>query len=361
MTTPATTTTILLLFFLATLSLVMADMSIMEYDNKHPSKSRSDEEIMNIYKTWMTKHGKAYNGIEESEKRFNIFKDNLLFVDVHNSEERTYKVGLNMFADLTDEEYQSYYLGMKYDARDQFVQSKLASQRYAASSGENLPESVDWRKEGAVGPIKDQGECGSCWAFSAVAAVEGINKIVTGELIDLSEQELIDCDRALNKGCKGGRMERAFKFITSNGGIDTESDYPYLVADGVCNTTKLNKKMVSIDSYEFVPANNEYALKKAVAHQPISVAIEAYGREFRLYESGIFTGNCGTALDHAVAAVGYGSEHGVDYWIVRNSWGENWGEEGYVRLKRNVFSRKGKCGIAMLASYPVKTENATFI
>ncbi|XP_047333073.1 cysteine proteinase RD21A-like [Impatiens glandulifera] len=307
MTTPATTTTILLLFFSATLSIVMADMSIIEYDNKHPSKSRSDEEMMDIYKTWMTKHGKAYNGIEESEKRFNIFKDNLLFVDVHNSEERTYKVGLNMFADLTDEEYRSYYLGMKYDARDQFVQSKLASQRYAASSGENLPESVDWRKEGAVGPIKDQGECVNCKS------------------------------------------------------IDTESDYPYLVADGVCNTTKLNKKMVSIDSYEFVPANNEYALKKAVAHQPISVAIEAYGREFRLYESGIFTGNCGTALDHAVAAVGYGSEHGVDYWIVRNSWGENWGEEGYVRLKRNVFSRKGKCGIAMLASYPVKTENATFI
>ncbi|XP_047317546.1 cysteine proteinase COT44-like [Impatiens glandulifera] len=360
MTTPATTTIILLLFS-ATLSLMMADMSIIENDNNHPSKSRTDEEIMHIYKKWMIEHGKVYNGIEESEKRFKIFKDNLVFIDAHNSENRTYKVGLNVFADLTNEEYRSYYLGMKYDAHRQFVQSKVASQRYAVSSDEILPESVDWRTEGAVSTIRNQGKCASCWAFSAIAAVEGINMIMTGELIDLSEQELIDCDRTINRGCAGGVMNYAFRFITRNGGIDTQEDYPYLEADGKCNATKVNTKVVSIDGYETVPSNNENDLKKAVAYQPISVGIEAYGWAFKLYVSGIFTGRCGTSLDHAVVVVGYGSENGVDYWIVRNSWGSNWGESGYVRIKRNNVAGgigAGKCGIAMIPSYPIINEYA---
>ncbi|XP_047319018.1 ervatamin-B-like [Impatiens glandulifera] len=363
MTTPATTTILLLplALFSASLSLMMADMSIVEYDNNHPSKSRTDEEMMVIYKKWMVENGKVYNGIDEFEKRFNIFKDNLVFIDAHNSENRTYKVGLNVFADLTDEEYRSYYLGLKYDARRQFVQSKMASQRYAASSAENLPELVDWRTEGAVSSIRNQGRCGSCWAFSAIAAVEGINKIATGELIDLSEQELIDCDRTVNAGCQGGLMDYAFEFITNNGGIDSEEDYPFLEADGTCDDTKMNSKVVSIDGFEYVQPNNENDLKRAVAHQPISVGIEAYGWEFKHYVSGIFTGNCGTSLDHAVVVVGYGSENGVDYWIVRNSWGSNWGENGYLRIKRNNVidgMGRGKCGIAMMPSYPIKIENA---
>ncbi|XP_047314462.1 cysteine proteinase COT44-like [Impatiens glandulifera] len=353
---------LLLALFSASLSLMMADMSIVEYDNNHPSKSRTEEEMMDIYKKWMIEHGKVYNGIEESEKRFNIFKDNLVFIDAHNSENRTYKVGLNVFADLTDEEYRSYYLGMKYDARRQSVQSKMASQRYAASSAEILPESVDWRTKGAVSPIRNQGQCASCWAFSAISTVESINQIVTGQLIDLSEQELIDCDRSVNTGCKSGRQVNAFKFITSNGGIDTEKDYPYLEADGTCNATKMKSKVVSIDGYEeILPRNNENSLKKAVAHQPISVGIEAYGKAFKNYVSGIFTGICGTSLDHAVVVVGYGSEKGLDYWIVRNSWGSKWGESGYLRIQRNNFPGgigKGKCGIAMFASYPTKKGNA---
>ncbi|XP_047311692.1 probable cysteine protease RD21B [Impatiens glandulifera] len=360
MTFPAaTTTTILLLLFSATLSLVTADMSIIDYAQTHPSIStgRSDGEIMGIHQDWMAKHGRIYNRLGEADHRFTIFKDNLLFVDGHNSVNRTYKVGLNRFADLTNQEYSSLYLGLKSDARRRFVKSKVSSRRYAVSVGDVLPAAVDWRTTGAVAPVKNQGECGSCWAFSTVAAVEGINKITTGNLIVLSEQELVDCDRTYNAGCDGGLMDYAFDFITRNGGMDTEADYPYRAADGTCDSTRENAKVVSIDGYEDVPANDEKALQNAIAHQPVSVAISASGRPLQLYVSGVFSGECGTELDHGVTAVGYGSEDGVDYWIVRNSWGEEWGEKGYFRLERNANGMgTGKCGIAMQASYPIKTS-----
>ncbi|KAA8547147.1 hypothetical protein F0562_003587 [Nyssa sinensis] len=332
-------------------------MSIIDNSNKHIQKSawRSDQEVMGMYHWWLAKHRKAYNGLGEKEKRFEIFKDNLRFIDEHNSENRTYKVGLNRFADLTNEEYRSMYLGAKTDARRRFMKSKSVSQRYAFRAGDNLPESVDWRQSGAVAPIKDQGTCGSCWAFSTVAAVEGINQISTGELISLSEQELVDCDRSYNAGCNGGLMDYAFQFIIANGGMDTEDDYPYLGADGKCDPSRKNAKVVSIDGYEDVPPFDEKALKKAVAHQPVSVAIEATGRALQLYLSGVFTGECGMALDHGVAVVGYGTENGLDYWIVRNSWGTSWGENGYIRMERNVADTyTGKCGIAMQSSYPIK-------
>ncbi|KAL9268336.1 Cysteine proteinase mucunain-like protein [Drosera capensis] len=317
---------------------------------------RSDEEVMGIYTQWMAKHRKAYNSLSEKETRFEIFKDNLRYVDEHNSVEgRTYKVGLNKFADLTNDEYRNTYLGTKLDPKRVLLRrQKGGSKRYAVSDGDRLPRTVDWRKLGAVNPVKDQGACGSCWAFSTIATVEGINYVVTGNLTSLSEQELVDCDRAEDMGCNGGLMDNAFQFILQNGGIDSEDDYPYTAEDGVCDQSRMNKRVVSIDGYEDVPSYNERALKKAVAHQPVSVAIEASGRALQLYESGVFTGECGTALDHAVVAVGYGRDNGLDYWIVRNSWGADWGEEGYIRIERNAASFTGRCGIAMEPSYPVK-------
>ncbi|KAK4426391.1 Cysteine proteinase RD21A [Sesamum alatum] len=330
-----------------------ADFSIVDYNNKH---GRSEEQVKGLYERWLAEHGKAYNGIGEKDRRFEIFKDNLKFVDEHNSGNRTYKVGLNRFADLTNEEFRAVYMGTRSDAKRRFVKSKNASRRYAFRAGEELPESVDWRERGAVAPIKNQGTCGSCWAFSTVAAVEGINQIVTGEMIPLSEQELVDCDKTENAGCNGGLMDYAFQFIISNGGMDTESDYPYRGHDGRCDPARKNAKVVSIDGYEDVP-HDERALQKAVAHQPVSIAIEASGRALQLYSSGVFTGECGTQLDHGVVAVGYGTEDGVDYWIVRNSWGTQWGEDGYLRLERNVDGNPaGKCGIVMEASYPTKNS-----
>lgn len=343
----------------ATILMVLAvssalDMSIISYDRSHAGKSgwRSNEEVMSVYEKWLVRHGKVYNSLSEIKKRFEIFKDNLKFIDQHNAEKRTYKVGPNRFADLSNEEYRSKYLGTKMDATR--VMGK-ASKRYAPRVGDNLPESVDWRKEGAVVGVKDQKECEGCWAFSAIAAVEGINKIVTSNLTTLSEQELLDCDRTVNAGCSGGLVDYAFEFIINNGGIDTEEDYPFQGADGICDQDKKNARIVTIDGYESVPTYDELALKKAVANQPVSVAIEAGGKEFQLYESGIFTGSCGTTIDHGVAAVGYGTENGIDYWIVKNSWGTGWGEAGYVRIERNIAGdTAGKCGIAILSFYPIK-------
>ncbi|OIT34043.1 PREDICTED: cysteine proteinase RD21A-like [Nicotiana attenuata] len=345
-------TTLLLIFFASSSNAI--DMSITTYNNNNIGKF-SDEEVKGIYEIWLAEHGKAYNGLREKGKRFEIFKDNVRFIKEHNnSKNRTYELGLNRFADLTNEEYRAMFLGTRSDARRRLVKSKNASHRYVFRANEHLPESVDWRKKGAVAPIKDQGSCGSCWAFSTVAAVEGINQIVTGEMITLSEQELVDCDRIYNEGCDGGLMDYAFEFIISNGGIDTDTHYPYKGIDYTCDLVRKNAKVVSIDGYEDVPAN-EKSLQKAVAHQPVSVAIDASSRAFQLYSSGIFSGECGTELDHGVVVVGYGSENGVDYWIVRNSWGSNWGEDGYIKMERNVKDTySGKCGIAMEASYPIK-------
>ncbi|XP_070661752.1 probable cysteine protease RD21B [Malus domestica] len=336
------------------------DVSIIDYNDKHGMTTPSDRtepEAKALYESWLIKHGKNYNALGEKERRFEIFKDNLRFIDEHNLQSRTYKVGLNRFADLTNEEYRSVYLVAKVD-RGSRLSGSRKSDRYPFRAGNELPESVHWRAKGAVATVKDQGQCGSCWAFSTVGAVEGINKIVTGELISLSEQELVDCDRSYNQGCNGGLMDYAFQFIINNGGFDAEADYPYHARDGSCDPNGKNARVVSIDGYEDVSENDEKSLKKAMAHQPVSVAIEAGGREFQLYQSsiqGVFTGRCGTDLDHGVVAVGYGTENGVDYWIVRNSWGPSWVEAGYIRLERNVASANtGKCGIAIEASYPTK-------
>lgn len=261
---------------------------------------------------------------------------------------------MNRFADLTNDEYRSKYLGVKPGEARRRLSTPKKSDRYVPVSGEALPDSIDWREKGAVVGVKDQGSCGSCWAFSAIAAVEGVNQIVTGDLISLSEQELVDCDTSYNEGCNGGLMDYAFEFIINNGGIDTDEDYPYTARDGKCDSYRKNAKVVSIDDYEDVPAYSEVALQKAVTNQPVSVAIEAGGMTFQFYDSGIFTGRCGTALDHGVTAVGYGTENGKDYWIVKNSWGKSWGESGYIRMERNTVASSGKCGIAIEPSYPVK-------
>ncbi|KAJ6760822.1 CYSTEINE PROTEASE FAMILY C1-RELATED [Salix purpurea] len=222
---------------------------------------------------------------------------------------------------------------------------------------DKVPASVDWRKKGAVTAVKDQGQCGSCWAFSTIVAVEGINYIKTNKLVSLSEQELVDCDTAENQGCNGGLMEDAFEFIKKKGGITSESNYPYKGKDGKCDAEKENNPAVCIDGYEKVPENDEDALLKAAANQPVAVAIDAGGSDFQFYSEGVFTGKCGTELDHGVAVVGYGTTlDGTKYWIVKNSWGPEWGEKGYIRMQRSI-SKKGLCGIAMDASYPIKNSS----
>lgn len=219
----------------------------------------------------------------------------------------------------------------------------------------NPPESIDWRTLGAVTPVKDQAQCGSCWAFSTTGSVEGAYAVKNGELVSVSEQELVDCDRAgVDRGCSGGLMDNAFDFIIQNGGIDTESDYPYKAMDGVCDATKRDEgKAVVVTSFVDVPPNNETALMQAVSMQPVSVAVAASGLPFQLYRSGVFDGPCSTQLDHGVLAVGYGidDETGKSYWLIKNSWGSAWGDSGYMKLAMGD-GEEGLCGVAMLPSFP---------
>ncbi|OAY60915.1 senescence-specific cysteine protease SAG39 [Manihot esculenta] len=297
---------------------------------------------------WMTQYGRVYKDANEKEMRYQIFKENVERIESFNKDSgKPYKLGVNKFADLTNEEFKT--------TRNRF-KGHMCSAQAGPFKYENVsavPSSMDWRKKGAVTAIKDQGQCGSCWAFSAVAAVEGVTQLSTGKLISLSEQELVDCDtKGEDQGCQGGLMDDAFKFTEQNHGLTTEANYPYEGSDGTCNTQKEANHAAKITGYEDVPANNEAALMKAVAKQPVAVAIDASGYEFQFYSSGIFTGSCGTELDHGVAAVGYGKSNGMNYWLVKNSWGTQWGEEGYIRMQKDVDAKEGLCGIAMQASYP---------
>ncbi|MED6184654.1 hypothetical protein PIB30_049599 [Stylosanthes scabra] len=302
------------------------------------------------HEQWMVKHGKVYNDAAEKEKRFLIFKKNVEFIESFNAAgNKPYKLGVNHLTDLTIEEFKASRNGFKKPQYNEFI--KTPSFKYENVS--DVPASVDWRKKGAVTPVKNQGQCGSCWAFSTIAATEGIHEITTGKLISLSEQELVDCDtKGEDQGCEGGYMEDGFEFIIKNGGITSEAKYPYKAAEGKCPPRAKIPPVAKITGYEKVRANSEEALQKAVAKQPVSVYIDAGDGSFMFYSSGIFTGECGTQLDHGVTAVGYGIAKGTEYWLVKNSWGVEWGEKGYVRMKKGIAAKEGLCGIAMDASYP---------
>lgn len=195
---------------------------------------------------------------------------------------------------------------------------------------------------------------GCCWAFSALAAVEGAHKIKKGKLINLSEQQLVDCDTMYDKGCRGGHMMNAYNYIYQNGGITSESQYPYKGnSGGACNKNQASQAQAKISGYSIVPANNENELLKAVASQPVTVAVDSTCDAFRFYSSGILTTNCGTTLDHAITLVGYGTENGMKYWLAKNSWSSSWGENGFIKLRKESGIHTGMCGIAMDASFPV--------
>ncbi|KAJ8771257.1 hypothetical protein K2173_026434 [Erythroxylum novogranatense] len=333
-----------ILLFLLALGLVMGIAKGFDF---HERDLESEDSLWDLYERWRSHHTVS-RSLDEKHKRFHVFKENVKHVHETNKMDKPYKLKLNKFADMTNHEF-----------RNTYASSKVKHHRMFRGNVGRVPPTVDWRKKGAVTPIKDQGQCGSCWAFSTVVAVEGINQIKTNKLVSLSEQELVDCDTSENQGCNGGLMDYAFEFIKKKGGLTTEAAYPYAAEDGSCDVSKENAPAVSIDGHENVPANDENALLKAAANQPISVAIDAGGEDFQFYSEGVFTGRCGTDLDHGVAVVGYGTTvDGTKYWIVKNSWGPEWGEKGYIRMQRGISDKEGLCGIAIEASYPIKTSSS---
>ncbi|WCJ27209.1 Granulin repeat cysteine protease family protein [Euphorbia peplus] len=316
----------------------------------------SEERVKELFQAWKEKHRKVYTHLEEAEKRLENFRRNLKFV-VHKNSGEGHRVGLNRFADLSNDEFKQKYMSKVKKPMKKLRDGMSSSQRNLQNCV--APSTLDWRNKGVVTPVKDQGDCGSCWSFSVTGAIEGINTIVTGDLISLSEQELVDCDTT-NYGCEGGYMDYGFEWVISNGGIDTESNYPYTGLDGTCNVTKEDTKVVSIDGYEDV-AESDSALLCATVQQPISVGIDGSAYDFQLYTSGIYDGSCSSDpddIDHAVLIVGYGSEDGEEYWIVKNSWGTEWGMDGYFYLKRSTESTYGVCAVNAMASYPTKESYA---
>ncbi|XP_010456317.1 PREDICTED: thiol protease aleurain [Camelina sativa] len=292
------------------------------------------------------RYGKKYQNVEEMKLRFSIFKENLDLVRSTNKKGLSYKLAVNQFADLTWQEFERNKLG----AAQNCSATLKGSHKLTEAA---LPETKDWREDGIVSPVKNQGGCGSCWTFSTTGALEAAYHQAFGKAISLSEQQLVDCAGAFNNyGCNGGLPSQAFEYIKSNGGLDTEEAYPYTGKDETCKFSAENIGVQVLDSVN-ITLGAEDELKHAVGLvRPVSIAFEVVN-SFRLYKSGVYTSDhCGSTpmdVNHAVLAVGYGVEDGVPYWLIKNSWGADWGDKGYFKMEMG----KNMCGIATCASYPV--------
>jgi len=310
----------------------------------------SEQYYQSQFASFVAKYNKKY-GHDDLVYRYQVFKTNVDFIAAHNKKNLSYTVGMNKFGDLPFHEFHAKYTGLNRVQRD-FIRSKNMDHSHTGLlGGKANPKSVDWRSKNAVTPVKDQGQCGSCWAFSATGSIEGAWAIAKSSLVSVSEQQLVDCSGSYgNQGCNGGLMDYAFEYVIANG-LTTETLYPYKAADQKCKNP-LPKKAVTISSYTDVKANDDNAMETAVAKGPVSVAIEADQSAFQFYTSGVFSdASCGTMLDHGVLAVGYDTLANEKYWIVKNSWGQEWGNKGYIWMARK--SGEGECGINMESSYAV--------
>jgi len=304
--------------------------------------ANSGAHIDQAFNTWSQSQNKLYKTPAERNYRKAVFAFNHEKV-IQMNKIHSHKSMLNMFADLTEEEFVTKYTGLKVPTEQKRNEKTINSQVQA--------DSVDWRTKGAVNPVKDQGQCGSCWAFSATSALESSWFLKQGKLLNLAEQQMVDCGGSTgNYGCNGGWMDWAFQYIINAGGQELTADYPYKAVDQKCafNPSKVAAK---ITAFTDVPKNQCDQLVSAIEQQPVSVAIAANAIMF--YSSGIFESTaCGVGLNHGVTAVGFGKEGDKKFYIVRNSWSNGWGEQGYIRMSREIQPDTGICGICMVSSYP---------
>ena len=311
-------------------------------------------EFKDEFERFIEKYKKNYDNDYEYNKRLDIFTNNYDFITKHNMENNSsYVLEMNHLGDLESSEIVSN--------KNHFLEKTKSCNKFNNNYNyEELPETIDWKDKNAVTRVKNQGQCGSCWSFSAVGAMEGAWSISTGDLIELSEQQLVDCSSGFrsygNHGCNGGLMDNAFEYAIDNG-MCLENEDSYTAQQGTCD----NKctPVAHFTSCQDVTSNNQKDLKAAVSQQPVSIAIEADTKTFQFYKSGVITGDaCGTDLDHGVLIVGYGNQDGKDFWLVKNSWGETWGENGYVKIERNDNEDgPGVCGIASTPSFPVVNKS----
>jgi|UniRef100_A0A6C0INY4 C1A family cysteine protease len=322
-----------------------------------PRHDITEHFVWEHFTNFQERFNKRYNDFETMRERFDIFKTNWQDIQRHNSDStQNFTKGINQFTDLRPDEFNDKYLGGIVQER-KMVGLYGCGSFTSSNDTISLPDTVDWREEGAVTHVKDQGQCGSCWTFSATGAMEGAWATSTGNLVSLSEEQLADCATGFkygSHGCNGGQMDGAFKYVIENG-ITTEGQYPYTAGKGQtgkCQQSDVSSVATFNGCYDVLP-NDQVSLKAAVAKQPVAIAIEADSRYFQSYSSGILTSSdCGTNLDHGVLIVGYGEDKGQKYWLVKNSWSTSWGDEGYVKIARSDSRNdKGICGIAMQPSF----------
>ena len=377
---------------LIVLSMTLVGMvcSVNGYDGKQSP-------LYEKYQKWVDEYKIDIRDNEHFGNMFEKWVENHKYIEEVNARNLTYSLHHNQFSGMDTDEFNQYLgysnqagvLGRKFNpekikktfdttkclyncAKHNKEVSTLKTVECVTEcldshelSVKTLPDSVDWVTNGAVTPVKNQGQCGSCWSFSTTGSLEGAFYLKTGTLDSFSEQQLVDCDNRQNKenkgtdmGCNGGLMDNAFSWIEKNNGLCTEDSYPYVsgtsTTAGSCQTSCEIVSGSEITSFTDVTPGSDEAMMTALSQQPVSIAIEADQKDFQLYKSGVFTGSCGTNLDHGVLAVGYGTSDGTDFYKVKNSWGTTWGDDGYILLGRGDDFNKGsgQCGMLLSASYP---------
>ncbi|KAL4436130.1 hypothetical protein ABPG77_005578 [Micractinium sp. CCAP 211/92] len=353
-------------------------------DTYHQLLQKAQADPSAAFEEFARLHGKPYLAdAAEYNRRHVIFQANLAKIAAHNSQPGvTFQLGLNAHADLSAEEFRLRYFGLKpqdlaalREAEEAALGREGRSKKGKPGRGKPFPygdevppERRDWREDGRVTPVKDQhvggAPCGCCYAFGGMAGVEAANALYTGELTTLSEQEIVDCDE-LDYGCDGGDFSNVFEWVMRHGAV-SDKHWPYKAHETSCSRKERRmmrrEVAVTIDGFVNVPKHNETALMQAVAHTPTVVAVCCgdYLDQWHLYKSGVMGDSvqCTRPLDHSVLAVGYDTdkETGEQFWLVKNSWGESWGEGGYVRLKRNQTQRDGQAGLATFPGYAFKTS-----